>query len=112
LLAAPKLQEVVAMFTQNDWWLKQMAEERINTQLQEAEATRLAKLATRANQQGRWVQHSLARFGKSLSGLGDYLQAHFGVDPKQLETDYYPEANISKNRAVNSTSRSSTELPC
>jgi hypothetical protein len=100
------------MFTQNDWWLKQMAEERINTQLQEAEARRLVKLATRANQQGHWVQRSLANFGKSLSKLGDYLQTHFGVDIKQIETDYYSAANLSKHRAVNSTARSSTELPC
>ena len=99
------------MFTQNDWWLKQMAEQRINTQLQEAQARRLVKLATAGKQQGHWVQRTLGNLGKSLSRAGDYLQIHFGVG-LQTETDHHPAASSFKRISADSSTQPRTKLPC
>jgi hypothetical protein len=63
----------VEMF-QNDWLLKQVAEEQIKSRLREAEASRLAKLAIQTHGRRNAYQHSLVRLGEVLSRAGNYLQ--------------------------------------
>ena len=61
---------------QNDWYLKREAEERIKSRLRDANASRLAKLASETQQYA--YQRFLVRLGGMLSQAGEYLQIHFG----------------------------------
>ena len=71
----------------NDWLMKREAEEMVKSRRQEAEAYRLAKLASQAEDQTHAYQRSLVRLGIALSRAGDYLQAHFRSSP-QTQTDH------------------------
>lgn len=80
------------MFGQNDWWLKRMAEERINDYLCEAETWRMVNLAAKPKPRQGLYHRFLVRLGIWMSKVGDYLQMHFGAS-LQAELDHFSTAS-------------------